>query len=434
MSEDDPFAEFEQDRTIIKPSAGRKPRVSPTVPPPATDRLEKVSLPDVPAGAGLTPLLQLASPLLTTGSRIRTMPQHANPGALRDALVSAVQKFEVTARAQGLPNDQVVAGRYLLCTFLDECASSTPWGGSGVWATQSLLVHFHNESWGGEKLFQLLGKLAENVSANRGLLELIYSILSLGFEGRYRVLQNGREQLDGVRAKLALMLREQRGTAISELSPNWEGLPAVGKRLRDGIPVWFVATVAALFLAVIFLMLRVSISGQTDDVFAGLQSLDVKESSMPPPPPELPAEKPRLSGLLKPEIEAGLIEVRDLADRSVVVIRGDGFFNPGGADVASKVLPLLERIADELTNVKGQVLVVGHTDSQPIRSISYPSNWHLSRDRAKAVKELLEAKVKPERIRSEGLADTKPIGDNSTPEGRAKNRRVEIILTLPQAG
>ncbi len=454
MSEYDPFSDFESDRTVIKPSAGRgvrapapgavptPPAGAPLQPPPggpaaspaggSAPPMEAVGLPEVPGSAGLSPLLQLAAPLLVAGSRIRVMPQHANPGALRAALVEAVRKFEGAARAQGLPNEQVVAGRYLLCTFIDECASSTPWGGSGAWSSQSLLVLFHNESWGGEKLFQLLGKLAENVSANRGLLELIYVILALGFEGRYRVVQGGRAQLDGVREKLALMLREQSGTALKELSPRWAGV-ADGRRLRDGIPIWLVATLAALVLALVFVALRLLVASRTDDVFTNLQALDVKPAAMPPPaPPPAPAPQPRLSGFLKPEIDAGQVEVRDLADRSIIIIRGDGFFNPGSADVADKVEPLLGRIADELAKLPGQVLVTGHTDNQPIRSLRYPSNWNLSQDRAQSVKAILAAKVKPERIRAEGRADTEPVADNATPAGRSKNRRVEITLTLAQ--
>lgn len=382
----------------------------------------------------MSPLLQLASPLLISGSRIRVMPQHANPAALRAALVEAVQKFEASARAQGLPSDQVVAGRYLLCTFIDECASSTPWGGSGGWSSQSLLVLFHNESWGGEKLFQLLGKLAENVGANRSLLELIYAILALGFEGRYRVLQNGRAQLDGVKEKLALMLREQSGSALAELSPYWEGAPATGGRLRDGIPMWVVATIAAVVLAIVFIFLRIMISGKSDDAFSSLQALDVKAAALPVAAPPVLAAAPRLSGFLKPEIDSGAVEVRDFADRSIIIIRGDGFFNAGSAEVSSSVMPLLNRIADELARLPGSVLVTGHTDNQPIRSLRYPSNWNLSQERAQSVKAILGGKVKPERIRSEGLADTQPVGDNASPAGRAKNRRVEITLSLAQAG
>ncbi len=435
MNEPDPFSAFESERTVIKPSAGRGPRTG--VPPPVEPspaQPEVAAQPEVPGGAGMSPLLQLASPLLIAGARIRVMPQHADPAALRAALVEAVRKFEAGARARGLPNEQVVAGRYLLCTFVDECASSTPWGGSGAWSSQSLLVLFHSESWGGEKLFQLLGKLAENVAANRGLLELIYSILALGFEGRYRVLQDGRSQLDAVREKLALMLREQSGTAAPELSPHWAGVPVAAARLRDGIPVWVAATAAALLLAVVFVAMRMLIANQSNDSFTALQALDVKAAALPPPPPPPPAAAvPRLSGFLKAEIDAGLVEVRDLTDRSVIVIRGDGIFGPGSAEVTAKVLPLFERIAEELQRQPGQILVTGHTDSQPIRSIRFPSNWHLSQERAQAVKDLLVARIKPERIRSEGLADTQPLADNATPAGRAKNRRVEITLRVAPA-
>ena len=441
MSESDPFSAFESQRTIIKPSAGRAPRpgATPTPPsPPASPQpqTEVAPLPDIPGAAGLSPLVQLASSLLITGSRIRTMPQHADPAGLRAALVEALRKFEADARSRGLPNDQVVAGRYLLCTFLDECASMTPWGGGGAWSSQSLLVHFHNEAWGGEKLFQLLGKLAENVAANQALLGLIYAILALGFEGRYRVVQGGRAQLDGVREKLSLMLRQQAGTVPAELSPHWAGVPAAAVRLRDGIPVWVIAVAAALLLALVFVAMRLAVYNQSGGVFSVLQGLDVKAAAMPPPPPPpAPAATPRLSGFLKPEIDAGLVEVRDFSDRSVIVIRGDGIFGPGSADVSASVLPLLGRIGDELQRVPGQILITGHTDNQPIRSLRFPSNWQLSQDRAHSVKNLLANRVTAaDRLRFEGLGDTQPVADNTTTAGRARNRRVEITLRLAQAG
>ena len=428
MSDSDPFAAFESERTVIKPAAGRGSRAQAAA--PAAAALPEVApLPDMAGIVGLGPVLEIASPLLITGARIRVMTQHSNVPALRAALVEAVRKFESDARVRGLPNEQVVAGRYLLCTFLDECASSTPWGGSGAWSAQSLLVLFHNETWGGEKLFQLLGKLAENVGGNRSLLELIYAMLTLGFEGRYRVLPDGRAQLATVRERLALMLREQGGTAPTELSPRWAGVQT-GRRLRDGIPVWVVATVVALVLAVVFVALLLAASNQSDGAFASLQSMDVKAATVAPPIPPPPAPTPRLAGFLKPEIDAGLVAVRDFADRSVITIQGDGFFEAGSADVSSRVLPLLDRIAQALQATPGQILVSGHTDSVPIRSLRFPSNWNLSQARAKAVLEILSVKVKPERIRSEGLADTQPVAGNESPAGKARNRRVEITLRL----
>jgi len=78
--------------------------------------------------------------------------------------------------------------------------------------------------------------------------------------------------------------------------------------------------------------------------------------------------------------------------------------------------------------------VTGHTDNQPIRSLRYPSNWHLSQERAAAVKDLLASRVPPARLKAEGRADSEPVLDNSTPANRARNRRVEITLSAAQNG
>ncbi|MGE5116644.1 MAG: type VI secretion system protein TssL, long form, partial [Betaproteobacteria bacterium] len=136
---------------------------------------------------------------------------------------------------------------------------------------------------------------------------------------------------------------------------------------------------------------------------------------------------------LESDVKAGLVQVRDSADRSVIIIKGDGFFGAGSADVEDRVLPLLGRIRAALAGVPGQVLITGHTDNQPIRSARFPSNWHLSQARADAVKALLAPDVKPERMRAEGRADSEPVGGNATPAERARNRRVEITLFVPPA-
>ncbi len=441
--DNDPFAAFESDRTVIKPSAGRARPAGAAAPPGpvgpsgAAPRAEPpgkeapLAL-DALMTAGLNPLVSAASPLLSAAPRIRAMAQHPNPAGLKDALADGVRKFEAQARAEGLPNEQVIAARYILCTLLDESAASTPWGGSGIWSNQSLLVLFHNETWGGEKVFQLMSKLAENIPANRNLLELLYVVLAFGFEGRYRVLNDGKAQLESVRVRLSQMLRQNRGQADKALSPRWEGVPARVARLGAGLPMWVVMSLAALLLMGVYIGLRFAINGHSDTVFSTLQGLDAKAAALPtaalPPPP---AAAPRLAALLKPDIDAGLLQVRDLADRSIVIIKGDGFFEPGSAVIDDKVKPLLGRIEAALQVTPGQVLVTGHTDNQPIRSLRYPSNWHLSQERATAVKNLLAGAIKPERLRAEGRADAEPVEPNTTPAGRTKNRRVEITLLVP---
>jgi type VI secretion system protein ImpK len=132
--------------------------------------------------------------------------------------------------------------------------------------------------------------------------------------------------------------------------------------------------------------------------------------------------------LLAPQIKAGQVEVQDLADRSIIIVKGDGFFEPGGAVVASAVQPLLVRIGESLATLKGKVLITGHTDNQPIRTMRFPSNWHLSQERAAVVRTELGRLVAPDRMQAEGRADTQPVADNTTPAGRSRNRRVEITL------
>lgn len=442
---DDPFAAYGNDRTIIKPSGGRgavgggaapaaggaggQPGGAAAVPQPGGigGRDAPLSM-DAMMGASLNPLVAAAMPLLAAAPRVRHTARHPNPGALKESLAEGLRKFEAQARAQGLPNEQVIAARYILCTFLDESAASTPWGGSGAWSASSLLVQFHNETWGGEKVFQLMSKLAENVDANRNLLELLYVVLGLGFEGRYRVIDNGRAQLDSVRQRLAQLLGQGR-TPEKALSPRWQGQPAKGPRLVDGLPLWFIASAFLVLLALTYVGLRVALASTAGDLFDKLAALDAKRVQVAaPPPPPPPAPAPRLAGLLEPEVKAGLVEVQDLADRSIITIKGDGFFRPGSSDIEAAVQPLLPRIAEALGDLKGRVLVTGHSDNVPIRTLRFPSNWHLSQERAEVVKDQLARKVALDRLRAEGRADTEPVADNGTPAGRARNRRVEITL------
>jgi type VI secretion system protein ImpK len=425
----DPFAAFGSERTVIKPSAGRAPAAAPPAdaPPAAAAREVPLSLDTLMSGS-LNPLVNAALPLLAAAPRLRQTARHPNPAGLREALAEGLRKFESQARAQGLPNEQVVAGRYILCTLLDESAASTPWGGSGAWSGNSLLVQFHNETWGGEKVFQLMSKLAQNVDANRHLLELLYVVLALGLQGRYRVIDNGEAQLDSVRQRLAQMLMQGR-TPERTLSPRWQGVAARRQRLVDGVPLWLIGAALLVVLAMVYVGLRWSLANPADAVFDKLAALDARKVQLAaPPPPPPPAAAPRLAGLLEPQIKAGLVEVQDLSDRSIVLIKGDGFFEPGGAVVAAPFRPLLTQVGAVLGTLKGNVLITGHTDNQPIRTARFPSNWHLSQARADIVRAELGRQVDAARLRAEGRADAQPIADNGSVAGRSRNRRVEVTL------
>lgn len=448
-ADDDPFAAADPDRTLIAPPAGRH-----AVPPPAAPatRAEPFgSAPDdasagAPAGSpidpddpavdtgGLNPLVAAANPLLDLVPRLRATPRLRDVAALRDRLARSIRAFEARAAAAGVAPRQILAARYMLCTLLDEAAASTPWGGSGVWASQSLLVSFHNEAWGGEKVFRLLARLAEDPAANLDLLELLYVCLALGFEGRYRVLDNGPEQLARLRERLAQLLRRQRGDREPELSPRWQGTAPVRRRLPAILPPWIVFAACGAVLIGAYLWLAQRLDRGAAPVHAQILALGARAAA--PRPPAAPrAPEPRLAALLAPEIRQERVAVRSDAGRSVVTLRGDGLFAPGSATVLAGHEPLLARIAQALAAVPGPVLVTGHSDNVPIVSARFPSNWHLSQERARAVVRLLQAQgVAADRLRAEGRADAEPIAPNDSPANRARNRRVEIALLPQRAG
>lgn len=421
----DPFASIDTGRTFVMPTPGARP----SGPAGGFDNLARGAdvAPDLSApDTGLNPLVALANPLLALVPQIRSTTHMADPAALKESMASGLRDFEAKARAAGIASERVLAARYILCTLLDEAAASTPWGGSGQWARHNLLVTFHNEAYGGEKVFQLMAKLAEDATGNRDLLELIYAVLTMGFEGRYRVVEGGKAQLETVRERLAQILKKARGDYSPVLAQNWHGAPQARRLMLSWLPLWVTGAVTALVLLALYFGLTFALSGHSDPVFGQIQSLRL---APPTPPTPIPAAKPRLAQFLQADIRSGLVAVRDEIDRSVITLRGDGLFEAGSASLSDNREAIMKRIAQALVQVPGNVLITGHTDNQPIRSMRFPSNWHLSQERADTVRDLLQSNgVAKERLRSEGRADGEPVVDNTTPSNRAVNRRVEVIL------
>jgi len=222
-----------------------------------------------------------------------------------------------------------------------------------------------------------------------------------------------------------------RGDYERDLSAPWQAAAVPRRALLAALPLWVAAGLLGLLLLGAFAGFSYFLNEKSDPVFARIQQLDTPATpaAVPVPVPGPPVQ-PRLATFLQPEIAQGKVEVRDEPGRSTVTLRGDGLFAPGSATIEPDYTEVLARIAVALRAVAGPVQVIGYTDNQPIRSTRFPSNWHLSQQRALAVMALLQAGAPaPGRYRAEGQADAHPLGDNATAAGRARNRRVEIVLT-----
>jgi type VI secretion system protein ImpK len=407
-------------RTFVMPSPGGASAPEPgALPLPPRPQASEVR-------AGGTPLLAAANPLLNLVYQIRTLVHNADPDRLRAYLVDEVRRFEATAKALGVSTEHVVAARYCLCTVLDETAAQTPWGGNGAWSRNSLLVTFHNETWGGEKFFQLLAKLAQAPAQHIDMLELMYYCICLGFEGRYRIISNGQVQLETLRRRLQEIIESQRGQAAAALSPHWEGLPAERPRVWRMIPVWASAALALTLLVGLYAVLAMLLGERSTPRFVAITQLELPAAPVAPrqaPPPV------RFSRFLEAEIREGLVAVKETSEFSTVALRGDGLFDSGSTTLRPRYIDIIERIGAATAEVRGRVLVEGHTDNVPMRSLRFPSNYELSLERAQVVARQLQQRVGADRrIDSEGRGEARPIADNASAEGRAQNRRVEITV------
>jgi chemotaxis protein MotB len=143
---------------------------------------------------------------------------------------------------------------------------------------------------------------------------------------------------------------------------------------------------------------------------------------------------------LKQEIEAKEVKITELEGRLTVNLMDKVLFDSGKAEVKKVGRDVLSKIAGNLLNKYPDraVLVEGHTDNVPIGSelrARFPTNWELSTARATAAVRYLQdhGGVSPERLSAIGYSEYRPIASNDTEEGRAKNRRIEIILLPPES-
>lgn len=390
----------------------------------ATSRLEF-------SATGLDPLIAAASPLLLLAGRLRHATDAADTAGLRRQLVAEVRQFEERARAGGVAAEQIAAARYALCATLDEAVLSTPWGARGEWATQPLLSIFHRETWGGEKFFQLIERTKSDPRQYAGLLEVLYACLSLGFAGKFALQPQGELQRDNLRHEVFERLRSLRGGPPAPLSVHWEGEHDKRNPVLRYVPLWVVAAVGLALLAGVYLFFRYQLGQSAEPTLATLAGVGMQEFVTEATPLQTPPSV-TLRQLLADLEAQGLVEVNEAGTRSTVTLAGGDLFAPGSARINQRFEPVIDRIGDAIEELPGPVLVVGHSDNQPIRSFRYQNNFELSADRALAVVGRLQGRISaPGRLQWNGVGSTQPRAvPEDTAENRALNRRVEIVHVL----
>lgn len=451
---DNPFSEpDDSDRTVIRPAPGGK-RATPAAPAASFNQgfapTPAAPMPGpamaAPAGPGAdrltmggSPLIAAAAPLLQLLARLRNTMSQPDAGDLRERAVGEMRQFEQAARAAQIPMDQLRPAHYALCASLDDVVLATPWGSQGAWAARSMVSTFHQEVRSGERFFDVLGQIRQNPGSFLPVLELMYFCLSLGYMGRYRLSPRGPAEIDKLREDTYAIIRRQKPAGEPGLSPHWQGVAAPYRPRRLVVPLWVVGVGAVGLIALVYGSFLFALSGRSATQFqadlaaplATAPAIDRAGPVVQPPPPvsNQPTVLDRLRGFLAPEIAANKVSVLGTVNAPIVRINNTGLFGSGSASVEPTADNLLHKIGSALAAEKGSVQVIGYTDNQPIHTLQFPSNYQLSLDRAKAAAAILDQTIGDQsRLTAQGMGDADPVASNASADGRAQNRRIEVVL------
>lgn len=235
-------------------------RLSPRTPGAPRD---DVDAPPPPAGSGA--FVREAWPLLALLARLRLGASATDPQSLKTALAAQIRAFDQRAFAAGLDPRQISAARYTLCTALDEAVSTSAWGERSDWAQSSLLGTFHSETWGGEKVFTLIERTLADPRRYTDLLELFYFVLTLGFQGKFRLERDGTASVDQLRDRLFDTLRRRFGVRPKLETPPREPVRHRVRLVRY-LPVWTIAALCLLASLLILAWLGYELTSHAKDV------------------------------------------------------------------------------------------------------------------------------------------------------------------------
>lgn len=379
------------------------------------------------------PLIEAAKPVFILANSMQQTTSQLSTDSLINKFSLLINNFEENAEKNGAKYDAIQAAKYCLCTFVDELAVRAGWADE-TWSKNSLLVSFYDETWGGERFFEIIQNLKQDSDKNINLLEFMYLCLQFGYKGKYQVLNNGELEIDKIKRDLLALIHSKRpDQTVNLFKHNPIITNNIQRKRRLTIPLWVVGVLGAVALGVGYFTMQWSLGDKFNTASIKVNSLKLPSAITKQQDAQ---NTVRLRPLLENEIARKLVSVEDFQDRSTVTILGDGLFESGSAQIQDQYYPVLAAVSQALDSVEGQIIVTGYTDNQPIQSLNFPSNWHLSQARADAVKEILLNYVKNggTRIRSEGRGSTDPVAPNDTLENRAKNRRVEITLFTTGTG
>lgn len=391
---------------------------------------------EIGAGSSSNPLLAAAASLLILLGRLRTGMVELQVAPLMEHVTREIDRFERVALSAGLDPHEVLVAKYALSGTADDIVQNLPGSDRGSWQQYSMVARFFGKRDSGVGFFQEAEKAMQAPAQRYNLLELMLVCMSLGFEGQFRTSPNGPVELTRIRNAIYETLRRVNPRPDEDISVMWAAVLQDKGRRFAAISASLVLGLAALSVVALFALLTTLINR---DGASASESLITLHRGSPvlsiqrEPGQAYVAKIPQLERIrtaLSDEITAGTVGVEAKGDYIALRVGNLQLFDLGKTAVKEGFAPLAVRITDVLNAEGGPVLIQGFTDNLPLSGRGqYKDNYQLSQARAQAVETVLAKTINdPSRLRVEGKGEEDPVGDNTTEEGRAQNRRVEIML------
>lgn len=390
-------------------------------------------------GGASNPLVRAASGLLILLGRLRTGLVDLQPAPLIEHVAREIDAFERNALNAGVGQQDAFDAKYGLCATADDIVQNLPGADRGRWVEYSMVTRFFREGSSGAGFFQKMEEAIRVPGQRFNLIELMLTCLSLGFEGQYRTMPNGRVELSRLRKAMYETLRRIQPPPDNDISVRWTPVLMGGKRRQGGTPLWVIGAIATVMVVSLFATLSTLLTREGAEVRSRILAI---HAGLPPVAIERTApfirgyEAPQSTQLerirmaLATEIETGQVEVARTNDWVLVRVGDMLQFGSGSAILVNDFSELSAVIGGVFDGEEGPVRIVGHTDSiPPTGRGQFKTNEELSVARAKAVGDILGGVLlDPSRLQVEGKGAVDPVADNTTEEGRARNRRVDMMI------
>lgn len=390
-----------------------------TVPLPAQPRSDR------------NPLTAYAAPVLALAAALQTGRLQIPLSEFHRKATEAIAKFESVADRL-YPENICQPAKYAVCATIDDVVQNLPGarGDSAEWAQRNMVVTFFRENIGGDRFLNFVQEVVKKPKQNRDLIELLHACLAAGFEGRFRAMVDGHSRKQAAMTELYSAMDHVRGLSQRNIVQDWQGENAPRKQSNFWSLAMLYGAVLAGLLFLIYLFFTVVLMSTGQGPKEQVSSLFPEETvtlnryAKVFEPPVTTTEM-RLREFLADEIRAGHV----IVDGNRVRTSIGSLFAPASDRLSPGRRTIFEKIGAAAEFEDGLIIVEGHTDSDPVSTVRFRNNIKLSQARALTVANIIRTQISnPARLRIQGLGDTLPVSTNSTLDGKAKNRRVEIVF------